>query len=151
MIKRTGVIVWWQGLSFCLQSTILTQPFWWQKVILLCHCDNRITGWLPNAAGPLPYLPCVLILEGARIGSSFSIDSSLLKNLDTWPSEHRCKERFNMTIGAVNASYIVQIITILDLSWINQFQVLQAQLEIMMAIDVFKSNNMYSYRSLELD
>ena len=56
-----------------------------------------------------------------------------------------------MTIGAVNASYIVQIITILDLSWINQFQVLQAQLEIIMAIDVFKSNNMYSYRSLELD
>ena len=36
-----------------------------------------------------------------------------------------------MTLGAVNASYIVQIITILDLSWINQFQVLQAQLVIM--------------------
>ena len=28
-----------------------------------------------------------------------------------------------MTIGATNASYIVQMVTILDQTWINQFQV----------------------------
>ena len=28
-----------------------------------------------------------------------------------------------MTIGAINASYIVQMVTILDQTWINQFQV----------------------------
>ena len=33
----------------------------------------------------------------------------------TWP-------RFNLSIGAINVSYIVQMITILDQSWINQFQ-----------------------------
>ena len=31
--------------------------------------------------------------------------------------------RFNLTIGAINASYIVQMVTILDQTWINQFQV----------------------------
>ena len=33
------------------------------------------------------------------------------------------KKRFNLTVGAINASYIVQMVTILDQSWINQFQV----------------------------
>ena len=33
------------------------------------------------------------------------------------------KLRFNLTIGAMNASYIVQMVTIHDQSWINQLQV----------------------------
>ena len=39
-----------------------------------------------------------------------------------------------MTLGALNSSYIVQIVTILDLSWINQFQVLLPLLVIMIVI-----------------
>ena len=47
--------------------------------------------------GHLPRLAVILIIETFRLG-------------------------FHLSIGAANASFIVQLVTIFNLSWINQFQ-----------------------------